>query len=109
MTDAGGMIFANISSGPTAFGFPFAGEGICGFNDPNSIPSGTACTFFLSERRLTDGAFIMGSPASYMGSPASYTGYTGPPVPLPAALPLFGSALAMLGIVGWRRKRRAAA
>lgn len=30
-------------------------------------------------------------------------------VPLPAALPLFGSALAMLGIVGWRRKRRAAA
>ena len=31
------------------------------------------------------------------------------PVPLPAALPLFGSALAMLGIFGWRRKRRAAA
>ncbi len=30
-------------------------------------------------------------------------------VPLPAALPLFGSALAMLGIVGWRRKRRGAA
>ncbi len=27
------------------------------------------------------------------------------PVPLPAALPLFGSALAMLGIVGWRRRR----
>ena len=27
-------------------------------------------------------------------------------VPLPAALPLFGSALAALGIVGWRRKRR---
>ncbi len=31
------------------------------------------------------------------------------PVPLPAALPLFGSALAMLGIVGWRRRRQAAA
>ncbi len=31
------------------------------------------------------------------------------PVPLPAALPLFGSALAMLGMVGWRRKRWAAA
>ena len=30
-------------------------------------------------------------------------------VPLPAALPLFGSALAMLGIVGWRRKRMPAA
>ena len=30
-------------------------------------------------------------------------------VPLPAALPLFGSTLAMLGIVGWRRKRMPAA
>ena len=30
-------------------------------------------------------------------------------VPLPAALPLFGSVLAMLGIVGWRRKRIPAA
>ncbi len=30
-------------------------------------------------------------------------------VPLPAALPLFGSALAMLGIVGWRRRRQAGA
>ena len=28
-------------------------------------------------------------------------------IPLPAALPLFGSALAMLGIVGWRRRRQA--
>ncbi len=35
--------------------------------------------------------------------------YAGSAVPLPAALPLFGSALAMLGIVGWRRKRRPAA
>ena len=31
------------------------------------------------------------------------------PVPLPAARPLFGSALAMLGIVGWRRRRQAGA
>ncbi len=30
-------------------------------------------------------------------------------VPLPAALPLFGSTLAMSGIVGWRRKRMPAA
>ena len=29
-------------------------------------------------------------------------------VPLPAALPLFGSALATLGLVGWRRRRRKA-
>jgi hypothetical protein len=30
-------------------------------------------------------------------------------VPLPAALPLFGGALAMLGIVGWRKKRKPSA
>lgn len=30
-------------------------------------------------------------------------------VPLPAALPLFGTALAGLGFIGWRRKRKAAA
>lgn len=27
-------------------------------------------------------------------------------IPLPAALPLFGSALAVIGVMGWRRKRR---
>jgi hypothetical protein len=99
MTDAGGMIFANISSVSSPFGFPFAGEGICGPSDPNAIPSGTACTIFLSERRLTDGAFILGSPASNLLTAT----------PLPAALPLFASALGLLSLLGWRRKRNIAA
>jgi hypothetical protein len=30
------------------------------------------------------------------------------PTPLPAALPLFATGLGVLGLVGWRRKRRAA-
>ena len=30
------------------------------------------------------------------------------PVPLPAALPLMGSGLALLGFMGWRKKRKAA-
>ena len=30
-------------------------------------------------------------------------------VPVPAALPLFGTGLAIMGFVGWRRKRKAAA
>ena len=30
-------------------------------------------------------------------------------VPLPAALPLFGTGLGKLGFLGWRRKRRMAA
>ncbi len=32
-----------------------------------------------------------------------------PPVPLPAAFPLFATALAGMGLLGWRRKRKAAA
>jgi hypothetical protein len=32
-----------------------------------------------------------------------------PPVPLPAALPLFATGLGALGLLGWRRKRKAAA
>ena len=31
------------------------------------------------------------------------------PVPLPAALPLFGTGLGIMGFIGWRRKRRLAA
>ncbi len=30
-------------------------------------------------------------------------------IPIPAALPLFGTGLAILGFVGWRRKRKAEA
>jgi hypothetical protein len=30
-------------------------------------------------------------------------------VPLPAALPLFATGLGALGLLGWRRKKRAAA
>ncbi|GBF26379.1 hypothetical protein MnTg02_01417 [bacterium MnTg02] len=35
--------------------------------------------------------------------------YTPSPVPVPAALPLFGTGLAIMGFIGWRRKRRMAA
>ena len=31
------------------------------------------------------------------------------PTPIPAALPLFGTGLGMIGLLGWRRKRKAAA
>ena len=31
------------------------------------------------------------------------------PTPLPAALPLFASGLGVLGLLGWRRKRKAIA
>ena len=41
-------------------------------------------------------------PINYVGSPLSAT-------PIPAALPLFASGLGGLGLLGWRRKRKATA
>jgi hypothetical protein len=41
-------------------------------------------------------------------SPGQWTITTLPEVPLPAALPLFATGLGVLGLLGWRRKRKAA-
>lgn len=38
----------------------------------------------------------------------SYDFELAPPVPVPAALPLFGTGIAILGFLGWRRKRQQA-
>jgi hypothetical protein len=54
-----------------------------------------------------------GAPAGCLVSndgPDSFVGFAETSVvPLPAALPLFASGLAGLGLLGWRRKRKAAA
>lgn len=39
---------------------------------------------------------------------AQFAGYASP-TPLPAALPLFGSGLGLMGLLGWRKKRKVAA
>ena len=78
----------------------------------------TAPTGQLNNIPLTvSGALnIMGGGGAITG-PVPFTlslattepGLTLQPVPLPAALPLFGSGLGALGLLGWRRKRRALA
>ena len=73
-------------------------------NDPSTL-MGTFAFADLGSGFGTISSFILRESdeeiyvASYAGEVAA--------VPLPAALPLFGSALAMLGIVGWRRRRQA--
>jgi hypothetical protein len=54
----------------------------------------------------------IGTPAfetrHFLHSPWSVTFTPIDPVPLPAALPLFATGLAGLGLLGWRRKKAAA-
>lgn len=47
-------------------------------------------------------SLLAGESDTFVSTPPS-------PVPLPAALPLFGGALGLIGLLGWRRKRAAAA
>jgi len=54
---------------------------------------------------LVDGTFSFPVP----NGTNTYDGISAGTVPLPAALPLFAGGLGALGLLGWRRKRRAAA
>ena len=54
---------------------------------------------------LVDGSFDFHVP----NGTNTYDGLSAGTVPLPAALPLFAGGLGALGLLGWRRKRRAAA
>ncbi len=68
---------------------------------------------FITDPRILAWGFVAFPLDPGLGSVPLYTGNIGviyaPPVPLPAALPLFGCALSLLGYFGWRRKRMAAA
>jgi hypothetical protein len=48
-----------------------------------------------------------GSTSTVNGELADIDIGTPPATPLPAALPLFGTGLGVLGLLGWRRKRKA--
>jgi len=41
-------------------------------------------------------------------SVAGFRGYPVTAIPLPAALPLYGTGLAVMGLIGWRKRRKAA-
>jgi hypothetical protein len=76
---------------------------------PGSNPGSIATLLFLS-----DGAghallsFTQTSPSGSEASPI-FDNVTISQTPLPAALPLFATGLGAVGLLGWRRKRKAAA
>lgn len=68
-------------------------------HDANCNP--TTCT-------ATNWTFGDGGSSTF-AVPVTYFDYSGISlVPLPAALPLFATGLGVLGLIGWRRKRKAA-
>lgn len=67
--------------------------------------SGTSEVNTLRVRGLTCPDGTLGS-CSVSGSVQLISSFSVSPVPIPAALPLFASAMAILGFFRWRRKRR---
>jgi hypothetical protein len=72
---------------------------------PWIVPSGGGSTSFLGLGPNGDG----GCTNCYFGQVATLDTPSVSTVPLPAAFPLFASGLGALGLLGWRRKRKAAA
>jgi hypothetical protein len=69
---------------------------------------------YLTLSYYSQGSYI--APALYLADIQTALGWNGtltltydytPATPLPAALPLFATGLAGLGLLGWRRKRKA--
>jgi hypothetical protein len=93
---------------PIAFG----DSGLAGLTDPD-LPN-TVLPFLLSSPSLPpnptyDYFLLAGLPGSISeptGGTVTVTSETPPLVPLPAALPLFGTALAGLAGFGWIKRRR---
>jgi hypothetical protein len=74
----------------------YAGSAI---NDATFFPTGLPPEGFTAICQVAGAVTTCGS----------LTASTPPPVPLPTALPLFATGIGALGLLGWRRKRKAQA
>ena len=90
-TAAGGIYQVTLTADGGAFGQASASA----FVDPHIFSEDSLYSIVVSDGVGND------IPPGFVGSPVV--------TPLPATLPLFATGLGALGLLGWRRKRKAAA
>lgn len=108
----GALQVSDLSFSPLLNQTFFIGDGLTGngIGDIQSFIVPTlADAFYLG---FVDGGSFVGNPSFYNDNTGSLDAVfdIGAPtsvVPVPAALPLFGTGLAIMGFIGWRRKRKA--
>ena len=94
-------------NGLTPIDFAFTLDSNLNVESPLSFGS-TLILVGLSGNNLTRvglNGFVPGMVTDYI---ITFNVSVVPAVPVPAALPLFGTGLAVLGLIGWRRKRKTA-
>jgi hypothetical protein len=89
--------FANTFGGALCCTLP---QNITGTYSGSNAAAAYENTAIFSLQSITDGDFI---------TSASGATYSGAQTPLPGALPLFITGLGALGLLGWRRKKKAGA
>ena len=100
LTDVYTIIATSKSQGP------ITGLFLNVINDPaNGLPSGGPGRY-PGDGTIGVGNFVVSEFTADVSRPNAVDP---PSVPLPAALPLFATGLAGLGVLGWRRKKKAAA
>ena len=79
------------------------------FSNP-AIPGDITAAFALEGVGIGTGNFGLGGPSSVINLSfrIDTVSANGAVVPLPATLPLFAAGLGAMGLLGWRRKRKAA-
>jgi hypothetical protein len=92
LSDPGPFVFYDVAGNPIINGpLTFHFDILAGSEDVRWFAT-EICAIFCSGSIMPNVAFV--------STPSA--------VPLPAALPLFAAGLGVLGLLGWRRKRRAA-
>lgn len=99
-----GWYNANVSGPYSAWDhFCSSSYDACDYNNP-PFPPGSWAANWTGNPLLVDANG--GNPA---GGTSDFTLFTVANTPLPAALPLFATGLGAIGLLGWRRKRKASA